>query len=279
MEHYDSILCDMLNELNNKITFDMYNLDMSTKEKNDEVQKVINKRKLINLLRKCYITCKFDSAEWVNPDENYVCDDIILNAPGVIYNELEENFDILKSIFESISVTEYGANPQILRINKFYKRNSNLEWSQDIVMEESMRQRNRIILELELAQRDIWLSIPTLSDDAIINKLMSKALEGVAVRIIVDDNEYNKIPEGNYFSVYNYKRFGNRGENIMHRKFCLIDFDTLIYGGRNFSKSANYNFEGMHVDIGNETNVNKYTDMFKEEVRNTLLLMQSHYTS
>ena len=49
----------------------------------------------------------------------------------------------------------------------------------------------------------------------------------------------------------------------MHNKFCVIDFDVVIHGSFNWSKSAEYNKETVEVVRSRET-AQKFAEEFKK---------------
>ena len=52
----------------------------------------------------------------------------------------------------------------------------------------------------------------------------------------------SKLKE-NEFDVVVIPRWGNRGYNRMHDKFCIIDMDYVMHGSYNWTPTANKNVE------------------------------------
>lgn len=84
------------------------------------------------------------------------------------------------------------------------------------------------------------------------------------IQIITNDDDTNRqsgLKYEDYFETYRLAPHGYYGYNIMHDKFCVIDFKTVIHGSYNWSKSANWNNETISVSENREI-AEKFADEF-----------------
>ena len=61
----------------------------------------------------------------------------------------------------------------------------------------------------------------------------------------------SKLKE-NEFDVVVIPRWGNRGYNRMHDKFCIIDMDYVMHGSYNWTPTANKNVETLATALDHE---------------------------
>jgi phosphatidylserine/phosphatidylglycerophosphate/cardiolipin synthase-like enzyme len=71
--------------------------------------------------------------------------------------------------------------------------------------------------------------------------------------VIIDDEINLKygIDFEKFFETKRVKPIG-KYENIMHHKFCIIDFKTVIHGSYNWTIKAQWNKETISIDFGRE---------------------------
>jgi len=70
----------------------------------------------------------------------------------------------------------------------------------------------------------------------------------------------SKLKE-NKFDVVVIPRWGSRGYNRMHEKFCIIDMDYVMHGSYNRTLTANYNEETLATALDHEL-VTKFAKEF-----------------
>lgn len=102
----------------------------------------------------------------------------------------------------------------------------------------------------------IWAAVSWFSNEAIYQELLAKKKQGLYIRIIVSQEESNinmisKLKE-NKFDVMVIPRWGSRGYNRMHDKFCIIDMDYVMHGSYNWTPTANYNEETLATVLNHE---------------------------
>ena len=63
------------------------------------------------------------------------------------------------------------------------------------------------------------------------------------------------------FDVKVIPRWGAKGYNRMHDKFCIIDMDYVMHGSYNWTPTANYNEETLATALDHEL-VSKFAEEF-----------------
>ena len=114
--------------------------------------------------------------------------------------------------------------------------------------------QSKIIEQINNAKFSIWIAVAWFTDKEILRLLYRKKQEGLNIRIVVIDDEINSKHGINYEEYFEAKRVKPTGkyENIMHHKFCIIDFRTVIHGSYNWTVKAQWNKETISVDFGRE---------------------------
>ena len=111
----------------------------------------------------------------------------------------------------------------------------------------------------------IWTAFAWYFNEAIYQELLAKKEQGLNIRIIVSQEGSNtnmilKLKE-NKFDVVVIPRWGNRGYNRMHDKFCIIDIDCVMHGSYNWTPTANYSEETLSIALDCEL-VKKFVKAF-----------------
>lgn len=132
--------------------------------------------------------------------------------------------------------------------------------SQDILFDDIHRQ---IVSEIRAAKYVIWIAMAWFTDPVLFEELVKKKKQGVTIEIIVDDNDKNRNSDFSLDSEFptHWVRVQSLYKNIMHDKFCIIDFQTVIHGTFNWTKAANYNKETISID-NNRTTAESFADEF-----------------
>lgn len=114
--------------------------------------------------------------------------------------------------------------------------------------------QSKIIEQINNAKFSIWIAVAWFTDKQILRLLYKKKQEGLNIRIVVIDDEINSKYGIEYEKFFEAKRVKPTGkyENIMHHKFCIIDFRTVIHGSYNWTIKAQWNKETISVDFGRE---------------------------
>ena len=127
--------------------------------------------------------------------------------------------------------------------------------------------QDEVIQGIRDAKFIIWAAVAWFSNEAIYQELLAKKKQGLNVRIIVSQEDSNKNMisklKENKFDVVVIPRWGNRGYNRMHDKFCIIDMDYVMHGSYNWTPTANKNVETLATALDHEL-VTKFAKEFME---------------
>jgi hypothetical protein len=114
--------------------------------------------------------------------------------------------------------------------------------------------QNQIIEQIRAAKFTIWVAVAWFTDKILMKELYDKAQQGLNIRLVVFDDEINYQYGFKYEKLFETKRVKPIGiyKNIMHYKFCIIDFKTVIHGSYNWTNKARWNKETISIDFGKE---------------------------
>ena len=105
---------------------------------------------------------------------------------------------------------------------------------------------SRIQEEINQAQKSIYIAVAWFTNKKIFEKLIVKASEGCSIHIIISNDEINNNSSINFEQLKKYHgkvyKIGNGENELMHNKFCVIDYNTVITGSYNWSYKAENNF-------------------------------------
>lgn len=112
----------------------------------------------------------------------------------------------------------------------------------------------QIIEQIRSAKFTIWIAVAWFTDKILMREVFNKKQEGINVRLLVIDDDINKKYGFEFEKYFETKRVKPTGkyENIMHHKFCIIDFKTVIHGSYNWTNKARWNKETISIDNGRE---------------------------
>ena len=122
--------------------------------------------------------------------------------------------------------------------------------------------RQIIIERLGRANHSIVLAMFQLNDEKIIEQLNNKA-ENLQVKVILDDNNFNRKSLDKYSSKISIHFWKGIGLQIMHHKFCLIDDEILLHGTRNYTYNAIQSAEDLKL-----TDSTELIDDYQKEIEN-----------
>jgi hypothetical protein len=110
----------------------------------------------------------------------------------------------------------------------------------------------RIQEEIGKAQKSIYIAVAWFTNRNIFDQLLLKANDGCTVHLIVSDDEINNNSSIDFERLKNcggkvYK-IGNGNTDLMHHKFCVIDYKTVITGSYNWSYKAETNSENITIN-------------------------------
>lgn len=141
---------------------------------------------------------------------------------------------------------------------------------------------DRIQTEIRKAQKSVFIAVAWFTNKNLFNELIEKAKTGCKIYLLISNDGINTNSQNDFdlLEQYNSKCFkiGNGDTELMHNKFCVIDYSTVITGSYNWSYKAESNFENVIITYGDTTlaeqfisefnNIHKlyYPDEVKEEI-------------
>jgi hypothetical protein len=109
----------------------------------------------------------------------------------------------------------------------------------------------RIEHEISSAQKSIFIAVAWFTNRTLFNKLVQKAKNGCSVSLIISNDKINLNSSIEFDELITDKskvyRIGNGETELMHNKFCVIDYSTVITGSYNWSYKAETNFENIII--------------------------------
>lgn len=109
----------------------------------------------------------------------------------------------------------------------------------------------RIQQEIGKAQKSVFIAVAWFTNKMLFNELVNKAKCGCTISIIISDDNITQNSQIDFcqlainnFSIY---KVGNGETELMHNKFCVIDYSTVITGSYNWSYKAENNFENIII--------------------------------
>lgn len=109
----------------------------------------------------------------------------------------------------------------------------------------------RIQQEISRAQKSVFVAVAWFTNKNLFRELLYKARNGCSVSLIISNDpinlgsgiDFTELVSGNS-KVY---KIGDGESELMHNKFCIIDFSTVITGSYNWSYKAETNFENVII--------------------------------
>ncbi len=140
----------------------------------------------------------------------------------------------------------------------------------------------RIQQEINKAQKSVFIAVAWFTNKNLFNELVNKARNGCTVSLIISNDNINLNSSIDFEQLVTGKskvyKIGNGDTELMHNKFCVIDYSTVITGSYNWSYKAESNFENVIITNNDTTlaeqfisefdNIRKqyYPDAQKEEI-------------
>lgn len=115
----------------------------------------------------------------------------------------------------------------------------------------------RIEQEIGKAQKSIFIAVAWFTNKNLFNELLKKAKEGCTISILISNDSINQNSSIDFSKLtINHSRvyfIGNGDTELMHNKFCVIDYSTVITGSYNWSYKAKSNFENVIITTNDTT--------------------------
>lgn len=125
----------------------------------------------------------------------------------------------------------------------------------------------RILQEIKEAHYAIFVSVAWFTNKKLFGALLEKAKANCYVSIIIQLDEINSQSGINYSQI----RMGrsecfmiSRDAELLHDKFCVIDFRKVITGSYNWTYKASYNSENILI-LNDPSVATQYISRFEQQ--------------
>ncbi len=127
---------------------------------------------------------------------------------------------------------------------------------------------NRIVNEIQQANKSIYIAVAWFTNKSIFEELLLRAKNGCIVQIIISNDEINKNSSINFEFLEDINcrvyKIGNGNTELMHNKFCVIDYNTVITGSYNWSYKAENNFENIVINSNDTRLAEQFVKEFNQ---------------
>ena len=126
----------------------------------------------------------------------------------------------------------------------------------------------RIQAEIKKARKSVFIAVAWFTNKNIFDELLTKAKEGCKVFLIVSDDEINRNSRIDFELLEKYDskfyKVGDGNTELMHNKFCVIDYSTVITGSYNWSYKAETNFENVIINYNDTALAEQFIGEFNQ---------------
>jgi hypothetical protein len=109
----------------------------------------------------------------------------------------------------------------------------------------------RIQQEISKAQKSVFIAVAWFTNKKLFSELVNKAKSGCTISLIISNDNINLNSGIDFEQLISTKskvyKIGNGDTELMHNKFCVIDYSTVITGSYNWSYKAESNFENVII--------------------------------
>jgi hypothetical protein len=124
----------------------------------------------------------------------------------------------------------------------------------------------RIQQEISKAQKSVFIAVAWFTNKNLFNELVHKARNGCTVSLIISNDNINHNSSIDFEQLLTDKsrvyKIGNGDTELMHNKFCIIDYSTVITGSYNWSYKAESNFENVIITSNDTTLAEQFISEF-----------------
>jgi len=125
---------------------------------------------------------------------------------------------------------------------------------------------NRIEKEIAQAKSSVIIAVAWFTNQNLFDAILKKAKNGCEVSLMItndkiNDNSLIDFEQLNINTSKVYKIW-NAENKLMHNKFCVIDFSTVITGSYNWSYKAESNHENIVINYGDLTLAEQFANEF-----------------
>lgn len=129
----------------------------------------------------------------------------------------------------------------------------------------------RIQQEISKAQKSVFIAVAWFTNKNLFNQLVNKARNGCTISLIISNDSINLNSGIDFEQLISAKskvyKIGNGDNELMHNKFCVIDYSTIITGSYNWSYKAEKNFENVIITNNDTTLAEQFITEFNN-IRN-----------
>lgn len=230
---------------------------IETVKYDDEFQ---NKDEVLGILRYSIVTFRKTGAftHVSNQRQEYMD----LRVPIPMLKKAKEYKDIFYDLADDIYIPSDGYDLYGVYIKPKMVESEDDEESEHDVAFEGIK--DIIVQGIRNAKYTIWAAVAWFTDRDIFQELMAKKKQGISIRIITSDEKSNMTLMSELdknFDVVKVPLKGAYLSNRLHDKFCIIDFEFVMHGSYNWSKSAQYNDETLATALDRDF-VKKFADEF-----------------
>lgn len=206
------------------------------------------KDEILSLLKKAYVT--FDKTSNFTRKSWQWYENIEIRIAPELKNTLEKHIVQLRTWCNEIyeETDDYDIGNVIIKVGDQRLLNP---IEQDVYFEDLQKQ---IIEHIHTAEFFIWVAVAWFTDRVLFNELIKKKNQGLNIQVIIIDDDINRNGGLEFEDNFETYRITPEGyfKNIVHHKFCVIDFKTTIHGSYNWTKKAQYNKETLSVDVNTD---------------------------
>jgi phosphatidylserine/phosphatidylglycerophosphate/cardiolipin synthase-like enzyme len=124
----------------------------------------------------------------------------------------------------------------------------------------------RIQEEISKANKSIYIAVAWFTNKNIFNELVNKSKNGCIISLIISNDEINQNSSIDFEKLISQNskvyKIGNGNTELMHNKFCVIDYGTVITGSYNWSYKAKSNFENVIITNNNTSLAEQFISEF-----------------
>ena len=129
--------------------------------------------------------------------------------------------------------------------------------------------QKHILQEIDQTKSSIQIAVAWFTDEKLFSALCSKAKAGIAVELMMMNDDINNTSGLEYESLTNaggkvWKISKTSGhDRLMHNKFCILDNNTVINGSYNWTRKAKKNHESITIISDNIELALQFSDEFR----------------
>jgi len=126
----------------------------------------------------------------------------------------------------------------------------------------------RVESEISKAQKSVFIAGSWFTNKDLFNELLEKAKAGCIVSLIISNDEINNNAQIKFDQLekYNSKcyKISDGEAGLLHNKFCVIDYCTVITGSYNWSNKAESNFGNVIINYNDTALAEQFISEFSQ---------------